>query len=74
MSYGLALELANEWEWKVREYKKTHKKAVTAGLMMMIDAEAEKSGAGGDGMWNHRDVARKACEILADRLGEKFGH
>lgn len=72
MSYGLALELANEWEQHAREYKKVHKRAVTATLMLMIDAEAEKSGAGTDGMWNHRDVAHKACEILAERLGEKY--
>jgi hypothetical protein len=72
MSYGLAVELANEWEHKVREYKKTHKVAVTGFLAMMIEDDAEKSGAGLEGMWSSRDVANKACVILAERIGEAF--
>lgn len=70
MSYGLALQLADEWEQEVRHYKKTHKKAVTPLLEMMIDQAAARAGAPIDGMWNHQDVARKACEILKERLGE----
>lgn len=69
-SYGLAVQLADEWESEVRHYKKTHKKAVTALLESMIDQAAQRAGAPINGMWNHRDIAKKACEILKERLGE----
>ena len=69
-SYGLAVQLADEWEQEVRHYKKTHKKAVTDLLESMIDQAAVRAGAPINGIWNHRDVARKACEILKERFGE----
>jgi hypothetical protein len=71
MSYGLAVQLANEWEQKAREYKKTHKKAVTHALFRLIRGDLDR-GPALTGAWTNTDVAGKACEILAERLGEKF--
>ena len=73
MSFQIAISLADEWEYQVRQYKKTHhnKKVVTGRLMMLIDRDADKVSPM-DGMWNHRDIAYKTCEILAERLGEEY--
>lgn len=46
------------------------KKVVSARIEDLIAADALMSGAPFAGIWNHRDVARKACEILRERLGE----
>ena len=69
-SYGLAVQLADEWETEVRHYKRSHQKAVTGFLESMLNNAAQRAGAPVTGMWNCRDVARKACEILKERLGE----
>jgi hypothetical protein len=70
MSYGLAVQMADEWEFKAREYRKTHPRAVTEGLFMMIRGELDKASTVPDSAWTNTDVAGKACEILAERLGE----
>jgi aspartate/tyrosine/aromatic aminotransferase len=71
-SYGLAVQLADEWEKELRAYKQRHpdRKAVTEFLEDLMDRQAIRAGAPDHGMWNHRDVANKTCEILRERLGE----
>ena len=68
MSYSLAIQFADEWEHRVREFRKTHRKAISKRLMLMIRADVENSGVLPTGMWNSRDIAEKACEILSERL------
>lgn len=70
-SYGLAVQLADEWESEVRERKKKQRKAVTFWVEERISIAAHRSGAPMTGTWNYRDVARKACQILRERLGEE---
>lgn len=70
MSYGLAVQLADEWEQELRHHKKMRKKVVTDLVESLLTNAAARSGAPSEGPWNRRDVARKACEILKERLGE----
>lgn len=71
-SYGLSVQLANEWQQELRERKRRtpRKIVVSKRIEDLISADALMSGAPFQGMWNHRDVGRKACEILRERLGE----
>jgi hypothetical protein len=70
--YGLALQLADEWDRELRDAKKRlpHKKAVSVRVQDRITAAALLSGAPFQGPWNCRDVAAKACEILRGRFSE----
>lgn len=72
-SYGLAVQLADEWESEVRAYRKRHPKKTSLPILLedVFDRQAIRAGAPNSGMWNHRDVAKKACQILKERLGEK---
>jgi hypothetical protein len=72
MSYELAKQLADEFEFMARQYKKEHKTAVSINIRNWIEVEARKMKCPVNGLWSARDVANKACEILAERLGEEY--
>lgn len=71
-SYGLAVQFADEREKEAREYKQRHpsKKGLSLFLEAELRAQAFQSGVPCYGMWNAGDVAKKACEILRERLAE----
>lgn len=84
MSEGLAQQLANEWEFKVREYKKAHPKKNPFGLMLQLmirDGIYKSEGSDTvkfegnyyqttSAAWNHNDTAKRVVEILKERIGE----
>lgn len=71
MSLGLAQEMANQWEWYVRSYKKKYpnRNPFSSELYCMISRDAERQSQPTD--WCSRDVARKAMEILKERIDGK---
>jgi len=81
VSEGLAQQMANEWEFKVREYAKRNPKSkpfsVTLRMLIQRDIEQfEKSDIvciDGDyyqrqGKWSSKEIAERAMEILKERL------
>lgn len=69
-SYGLAVQLADEWESEVRQAKKFRKRIKWDLLERSLDQAAIRAHAPANGLWNYRDVAKKAVEILQERLGK----
>jgi hypothetical protein len=71
-SYGLAVQLADEWEQELRDRKQRtpRKKVVSTYVEYRINEQAMRAGAELEGLWNYKDVANKACQLLRERLGE----